>query len=98
MFRFMEAFKQDYRPLEDVESLDKLKASSDAERNYSKRSLGYRNAFFTLLMVNMVAVLLWLSLVIDKRKDNASILRPLTILDDCKLKYTLLIAASSTCF
>jgi hypothetical protein len=85
MFRFIETFNQHYRPLEDVEEFDELKPRSEKERRYSDRSLGYRNAFFALLVVNVVAVLLWLSLVIDKRKGNASSLEALTVLGDCKL-------------
>lgn len=98
MIRFIETFKQHYRPLEDVEEFDELKPRSEKKRRHTDRSFGYRNAFFTLLMVNMVAILLWLSLLIYKQKGNASSLKPPTILGDCRLKSPLSVAESFTRF
>src|SRR5277367_5913769 len=87
MYRFINAFKEHYRPLQNAEEFNELKLCSGKERRHTSQRLGYRNAFFTLLMVNVVVVVLWLSIIIDKRKGYTSNSRPLSILEDRKPRY-----------
>lgn len=76
--------EQQYLPLENGEGSNEFNPQLEKEQIYTRRDTLYRNAFFYILTVNAVLLVLWILAIMENGKNTPSITAPNAILESCE--------------
>lgn len=77
--------QQQYLPVENDEGSDEFNPQLEKGQIYTRRDTSYRNAFFAILTMNAIALLLWISSIVENGKNTPSMTAPNAILESCEL-------------